>query len=141
MKRREMFGFVVSIVLGFALTGVYFLTNPKKTSVPHPDTEAALMQKGLETLYSNLKRPKSASKYFEEVLTLNPKHYGALYQAAVSLDMAGERDRALGMAEVFRERATELNDQASLKLLQSRFGCSKPMKVPCLDFEREMIFQ
>lgn len=84
------------------------------------DTEAALMQSGLDALYAR-KDPDTSINQFTRVLVNNPSHYGATFQLAMALDQAGKPDearpvwkRVLAMAEASHD--TDAANTARMRL-------------------------
>ena len=80
------------------------------------------MQLGLDALYQR-KNPDAAAAHFRAVLAHHPDHYGATYQLAAALDMAGRPAEArplwtkmLGMAEGIGD--TKTADAARTRLAQ-----------------------
>ena len=76
------------------------------------ETPEALMQAGLETLYTK-GDAEAAAATFRKVLEQNPSHYGATFQLATALDRAGKPaearplwEKALKMAEGYTDKAT-----------------------------------
>jgi Tfp pilus assembly protein PilF len=76
-----------------------------------PDAQQQLMTRGLDALRAG--DATAAAARFHELLALNPAHYGAHYQLAVTLDRLGRTDearqlwqRVLGMAEGFHDQPT-----------------------------------
>ena len=79
-----------------------------------PDTASvdATMALGLDLLYRK-SDPAGAAQQFRAAIAKVPTHYGATYQLAKSLDLAGQRDQAtpywrkvLGMATQYRDERT-----------------------------------
>jgi Tfp pilus assembly protein PilF len=79
-----------------------------------PDTASvdAMMALGLDLLYKK-SDAAGAAQQFRAVVAKVPTHYGATYQLAKSLDIAGQRDQAtpywrkvLGMATQYRDERT-----------------------------------
>ena len=88
-----------------------------------PDTVSLerVMQSGLDLLYKDA-NPTGASEKFREVLKRNPTHYGATFQLAKALDLAGQRAQAtplwqkvLGMAVSYKDQQTIDAARARLK--------------------------
>ncbi|MGH9441371.1 MAG: tetratricopeptide repeat protein [Thermoanaerobaculia bacterium] len=75
-------------------------------------SEAALMRAGLEALYTR-GRSAEAAGIFRRVLSSNPNHYGANFQTAVALELAGQKgearpywEKTLTLAERYRDAGT-----------------------------------
>lgn len=88
-----------------------------------PDTVGAnqLMAIGLNLLYKQ-NNPSGATEQFRKVLAINSTHYGATYQLAKSLELAGKHEDAkpvwskmLKMAEAVNDKATADAATAALK--------------------------
>ena len=88
-----------------------------------PDTVGSnqLMIIGLDLLYAK-NNPSAAADEFRKVLALKPQHYGATYQLAKSLDMAGKHGEAkplwtkmVSMAEAVNDKTTADTARARLK--------------------------
>ena len=62
------------------------------------ETPEALMQAGLETLYTK-GDAEAAAATFRKVLEQNPSHYGATFQLAMALDRAGKSAEARPLGE------------------------------------------
>jgi Tfp pilus assembly protein PilF len=84
------------------------------------ETEADLMQRGMQQMYQS-QDPVGAEATFRAVLALNPAHYGAHYQLAVSLDRGGKPTEArpewtevLRLAESFKDTTVVKTAQARL---------------------------
>ncbi|MRG95338.1 tetratricopeptide repeat protein [Polyangium spumosum] len=78
------------------------------------------MQLGLDALYKR-KNPDAAAAHFRAVLAHHPDHYGATFQLATALDMAGKPDEAqalwlrmLGLAEKIGDTKTASAARARL---------------------------
>jgi Tfp pilus assembly protein PilF len=91
-----------------------------------PDTVGSnqLMIIGLNLLYAQ-NNPSVAAEQFKKVLALKPQHYGATYQLAKSLDLAGKHAEAkpiwarmVTMAEAVNDKTTA--DTARARLKQDR---------------------
>ena len=83
-------------------------------------SEAVTMQAGLDALYQR-HDPAEAIAQFRKVLEHNPTHYGATFQLATALDMAGKRaearplwEKMLQMAEASKD--IETADKARARL-------------------------
>src|SRR5712692_8360719 len=94
--------------LALALLGVILL--PVRATAE--ESEAALMQVGLDLLYAD-SDPAAAAAQFRKVLERNPTHYGATFQLATALDRAGQPaearpvwERMLRMAEAIGDGPT-----------------------------------
>jgi tetratricopeptide (TPR) repeat protein len=80
--------------------------------VPPAKPEDATMQSGLDALYKN-GDPQGAVVQFRKVLEANPNHYGATFQLAKALDLAGKPaearpvwEKALKLAEGYKDVPT-----------------------------------
>lgn len=96
------------------ITAIQTITEPatSATSAGVADPLGETMRLGLGALYEK-KDPLGATKYFREVLSKNPTHYGATFQLAMALEQAGRREEAqpywsktLEMAEATRDSKT-----------------------------------
>lgn len=77
---------------------------------PAADAEAAVMQAGLDALYTR-HDPQAAATEFQKVLAANPTHYGATYQLAAALDAAGRPGEARPLWEKMLAFAENVGDQ------------------------------
>ena len=83
------------------------------------DSEEALMQAGLDALYTR-RDPIEAAAQFRQVLEQNPNHYGATYQLASALDAAGKQDEAHPLWEKVLQMAEESNDKPTADTARTR---------------------
>jgi Tfp pilus assembly protein PilF len=96
-------------------------TIQRRLAAPDTASPDAMMALGLDYLYKK-NDPASAAQQFRNVIARNPTHYGATYQLAKSLDLAGQRDQAtplwrkvLGMATQYRDDRTIQQARERLK--------------------------
>jgi len=94
--------------------GVY-----ERVCVSAPEVEAAMMQVGLDALYTR-HDPLAAAAQFRQVLERHPTHYGATYQLAVALDQAGQRDQARPLWERALTMAEKENDKPTADTARAR---------------------
>ena len=87
-------------------------TARKRLGLPAVAPEDAAMKAGLAALYDR-KDAAAAVVEFQKVLEINPNHYGATFQLAKALDLAGKPaearpvwEKALKLAEGFKDTAT-----------------------------------
>jgi hypothetical protein len=83
------------------------------------EQEESLMKLGLAARYEQ-QQPLAAAKIFAQVLALNPRHYGALFQRAAALDAAGQSAEALAAWKAFEPRAEEIGDFTNLTIARER---------------------
>jgi tetratricopeptide (TPR) repeat protein len=83
------------------------------------DDEASLMTAGLAALQTG--KPEEAVGFFRKVLGRNPTHYGATFQLAAALDLAGQPgdarplwEKVLGMAQGYGDKQTADTARARL---------------------------
>jgi tetratricopeptide (TPR) repeat protein len=100
-------------------------TVRKRLDTPAPSTEdpaqKALMDKGLDLLFQK-KDPKAAAVEFRKVLQLNPAHYGATFQLARALDLAGMAAEARPLWEKVATMAERYRDQRTLAAARTRLA-------------------
>ena len=84
-------------------------------------SEAVTMQAGLDALY---KRHDSAEAVvqFRKVLESNPTHYGATFQLATALDMAGKRAEARPLWEKMLAMAEASHDEPIVEAARTRLA-------------------
>jgi lysophospholipase L1-like esterase len=78
-----------------------------------------VMQAGLDALYKR-RDYRTAIALFQRILDGNPTHYGATYQLAAALDLAGRRAEALKLWVAFRRMAEAIGDKASAEIARNR---------------------
>lgn len=81
----------------------------------------AKMRAGLDALYQ-LDDPGQAVARFREVLAINPNHYGATYQLAKALDVAGRSAEATPVWRKMLDLAEESRDEPTLATVRARLG-------------------
>lgn len=91
-------------------------------SAPAPDPAADEMKAGLGTL-----DPSLAAIHFQKALALVPSHYGATFQLARALDLAGRRDEAQPVWERVLRMAEQYDDRPVLEVARARLA--DPMKL------------
>ncbi|MCW5835541.1 MAG: hypothetical protein KIS78_24280 [Labilithrix sp.] len=91
---------------------------------PLPEDGAA-MNRGLHALYKQ-NAPNEAIVAFREILERSPAHYGAHYQLAVALDLAGHRDGATKIWRRTAALAKAYGDQAALDAARARLATPPP---------------
>jgi len=89
------------------------------------ETPEALMQAGLETLYTK-GDAEAAAATFRKVLEQNPSHYGATFQLAMALDRAGKSAEARPLWEKALKMAEGYNDKATAEIVRTRLGTPAP---------------
>ena len=89
------------------------------------ETPEALMQAGLEALYTKGDAEAAAST-FRKVLEQNPSHYGATFQLAMALDRAGKPAEARPLWEKALKMAEGYNDKATVDIVRMRLGTPAP---------------
>jgi tetratricopeptide (TPR) repeat protein len=82
-------------------------------------SESAQMASGLYALY-NRRDPHAAAMEFRKVLEHNPKHYGAIFQLARSLDQAGKPEEAHPLWEKVLAMAQSYNDKETAETARKR---------------------
>jgi hypothetical protein len=75
-----------------------------------PPVAADGMEAGLDLLYRQ-HDPRRALAEFDKLLAADPHHYGALYQRAMALEAAGERDQARPAWRKFLQAAEQIHDE------------------------------
>ena len=90
------------------------------------------MTAGLDALH-NKRDPATAIARFREVLAQSPEHYGATYQLATALEMAGDArsarpvwEKMLKMAEAIQDAATVETARARLAEIDKVLGPAQP---------------
>lgn len=83
--------------------------------------EGALMQEGIDLLYSR-DDPAAAAERFREVLRRNPTHYGAHYQLAVTLERLNHGAEARMIWEEVLRMAERYQDQETAATARSRLS-------------------
>lgn len=96
----------------------------KRLGLPGPSPADAAMKAGLDALYHK-KDVAAAIVEFRKVLALNPEHYGATYQLATALDLAGKRDEARPLWKKTLEMAKGYKDKATMDTATARLA-AKP---------------
>jgi len=86
-----------------------------------PDQANAFMASGLVELWDR-HNPVRAAEDFRNVLALLPKHYGATYQLAHSLDEMGQRSEARLLWERVLQMAESSGDQETAKTARQRLA-------------------
>lgn len=71
--------------------------------------------------------PEVAIYHFRKALELRPEHYGATFQLARSLDLAGRKDEALGLWERVLALATQAKDEPLVEMAKARLAEADPM--------------
>lgn len=97
------------------------LHPPKKVPPPaaHGSDPEALMKLGLDFLYK-YNDPVRASSHFRRVVELNPTHYGATFQLAKSLDLAGYDTEARVLWEKVLRMAEGYHDEETAGIARAR---------------------
>ena len=85
------------------------------------DVQAAMMASGLALLYEK-HDPAAAAAQFRRVLERSPRHYGAAYQLAASLDQAGEEREAVAVWRTVLRMAEGDHDQATADAVRARLA-------------------
>jgi cytochrome c-type biogenesis protein CcmH/NrfG len=88
------------------------------TAAPSDDAQ---MQAGLDDLYKT-GDANAAIDVFREVLKNNPTHYGARYQLAKALDMAGKPQEARPVWQQVLVAADNIHDTASAQAARARLA-------------------
>jgi len=91
---------------------------PKPVATSTADVE---MQKGLDDLYKT-GDANAAVDAFRQVLKENPTHYGAQYQLAKALDMAGKPQEAHAVWQQALVAADNIHDTASAQAARARLA-------------------
>ena len=93
----------------------------KPAGVSEEVSQEATMKAGLDLLYTT-RDPITAAAHFRKVLERNPTHYGATYQLATALDLAGKAaearplwEKVLKMAEGYGDKPTADTARAQLQ--------------------------
>jgi Tfp pilus assembly protein PilF len=109
---------VIAVVLLAAGCGRAGGSNDSTSKAVSATTDEGRMSEGLELLNRD---PSAAADTFREVLKANPTHYGARFQLAKALDLAGRPAEArpiwvevLGAAESIKDMATAGTARARL---------------------------
>lgn len=113
----------LAVVVGFvalACTGQSGERGVGQT-VAAADTQAQLMQQGTTLLYQS-GDPIGAEAVFRKIIQLNPTHYGAHYQLAVSLDRGGKPSEARRTWEAVLKNAESVRDSATAATARSRLA-------------------
>ena len=84
-----------------------------------PETEEAMMQEGLNALYTR-RDPTAAVAQFRKMLERNPTHYGAVFQLAMALDQAGKPGEARPLWERMLLMAEAAQDQGTADMVRAR---------------------
>ena len=79
---------------------------------PVVDPQAQTMKLGMDALYAR-RDPVAAAARFREVLAMNGEHYGATYQLAVALDLAGAPGASRPLWAKVLAMATAIGDAES----------------------------
>jgi len=79
----------------------------------------AVMQAGLDALYTK-RDPEAAIVEFRKMLQRDPGHYGANYQLAKSLDLAGRPDEARPFWEKALKTAESVKDESVIATVRQR---------------------
>ena len=79
-----------------------------------PKGQDALMRDGLDALY-NRRQPADAVEDFRQVLATNPGHYGANFQMAYALELAGKPDESALYWMKVLTMATSFHDEVTAK--------------------------
>ena len=80
-----------------------------------------LMRAGLDALYAT-REPKTAIAKFNELLAVNPTHYGATYQLAKALDAAGIPSEARAQWEKVLRMAEQAKDEQTIDAARVRLA-------------------
>jgi hypothetical protein len=107
-----------------AILGGFILLAPAPPRAPSPppiDIEGELMKRGLDLLYQ-MHNPSAAVTVFREVLSRNPRHYGANFQLARALDGAGRTEEARAQWKRVLSMAEEAHDEASAREARERLN-------------------
>ena len=117
---------VFAVVMLCFIGGVYWLrARPVPVEAVSRTSQEALMKAGLDALYTR-DDPNSAANEFRKVLTMNPTHYGAIFQLAKALDRAGKQDEARAYWEKILPMAEANHDDATAAAARARLGKSAP---------------
>jgi tetratricopeptide (TPR) repeat protein len=128
-KRRST---PLAIALGVAVTlaaagGAFVMLRGRSTTPPVPavsdpvDPAAAEMSAGLAATDPNL-----AAVHFRKALQINPTHYGATFQLARALELAGRRDEAKVQWEAVLRLAEQHADQPLIDAARARIVPGPP---------------
>ncbi len=110
------------ILLGLLLFGVACAQGGSGNPGPAADSaEAARMKEGLNLLYEK-GDPIDAELAFRDVLKANPTHYGARFQLAKTLDLAGKPVEARGLWVEVLAAANAIGDTATSNVAQPRLA-------------------
>ena len=86
---------------------------------PVVDPQAQTMKLGMDALYAR-RDPVAAAARFREVLAMNGEHYGATYQLAVALDLAGAPGASRPLWAKVLAMATAIGDAESAARARAR---------------------
>lgn len=92
-----------------------------RARLAQPDTvsQAGMMAQGLNLLYTK-GDPAGAADQFRKVLAKNPTHYGAHFQIAKALDLAGKPNEAKPYWEKILTMAEGIKDQPTIDAARAR---------------------
>jgi Tfp pilus assembly protein PilF len=111
---------LVGVLLVALVVGAYWVkTSPERASRATEESLEASIKAGLDLLYVR-GDPAGAAVQFRKVLTLNPNHYGALFQLATALDRAGQPEEARLYWEKLLPLAEAAKDDATLAIVRAR---------------------
>ena len=84
------------------------------------------MKSGLDLLHTR-NDPGGAAVQFRRALALNPTHYGATFQLAMTLDRSGQPDEARQYWEKMLPLAEAARDETTAATVRKRLGTPAPM--------------
>ena len=96
-------------------------SGPSDKASPAPAADDPAMSRGLDQLYK-ANAPAAAVASFRDVLNRNPTHYGATFQLAKALDVAGQPDSARVWWTKFSSMAEAIKDTQSLAVTTARLA-------------------
>ena len=99
-------------------------TARARLAAPDTASQEAMMVLGLDLLRRQ-NNPTAAIEQFRKVLAKNPTHYGATYQLATALDLAGKPADAKPVWTKMLGMATAIKDTATIQTARKRLA-TKP---------------
>jgi len=92
-----------------------------RARLAQPDTvsQAGMVAQGLHLFYTK-GDAAGAAEQFRKVLARNPTHYGATFQIAKALDLAGKPDEARTYWQKILEMALPIKDQPTIDVASAR---------------------